>query len=210
MKHNKYVIITGGECKCDRIDPKIAADAFVIAADSGLDTARKLDISPDMIVGDMDSVTRASLDEAYGKKILVSPPEKDDTDTMLAISQAEKMGAENIVIVGGGGGRADHWLSNIFMLESLASRGITAEMVDGINRIRVVEDGEYVIRSNGYFGLLALEDSVVSVVGCKYPLTNAILTRRRPYAVSNEVSEAAGNRAIVTVRGAIVITESEK
>lgn len=200
----KIVIITGGKCYVDRLDPEFAENAFIIAADSGYETALKLGIRPDLLVGDMDSLRNVPTDvETYRVKA-----EKDDTDTMLAASIAKERGADEIVIIGGAGGRADHWLSNIFLLEALQSEGIRAELRDGINVIRVVCNEVAKIPCNGgYFGLLALEDSVVSAAGCKYPLTDASLTRSLPYAVSNEV---VGDFATVKVKGKVILTQSAR
>ena len=200
----RFVIITGGECYTDGISPSIADDAFVIAADSGYDTARKLGVVPNLLVGDMDSIKNVPSDvEVYRVKA-----EKDDTDTMLAASIAKNRGADEIIIIGGAGGRADHWLSNIFLLESLKKDGISAKLHDGINVIRILSDEAATIPQNGgYFGILALEDSIVTATGCKYPLDRAHITRALPYCVSNEV---LGEAATVTVKGKIILTESVK
>ena len=195
----KFVIICGGECKAEGVPKDISDGAFVIAADSGYNTAKRLGVKPHLLVGDMDSIGTVPTDvELYRVKA-----EKDDTDTMLAVSIAKEKGADEIILVGGGGGRLDHLLSNIFMLEALTDEGIKAEMHDGVNRVFVLSDGTCEIKnSGGYFGLIALEDSTVTASGCKYPLDNAPLRRTLPYAVSNEV---AGDAAWIAVKGKIVV-----
>ena len=204
MSCKKTVIICGGECKCENISKEIFENAFVIAADSGYDTAKKLGVTPDLLVGDMDSI--AEVPENVPTRRVKA--EKDDTDTMLAADIACDMGADEINFVGGGGGRADHFLSNIFLLESLAERGVKARLRDGVNSIRFLCDGTVRLKNKGgYFGILALEDSTVTAEGCKYPLKDAALKRSHPYAVSNEVTE---EYATVTVKGRVIITESVK
>ena len=134
--------------------------------------------------------------------------EKDDTDTMLAVKIAKEKGARHITVIGGAGGRADHWLSNIFMLEALAEEGLDTVLVDGINEIRAVCDGTVRVPNNGgYFGILALSDCIITSTGCKYPLTEAPLLRAHPYGVSNEVT---GDFAEITVKGHAVITVSKR
>ena len=204
VKTKKFTVVCGGECKCENIPREIFESSFVIAADSGYDTAKRLGITPDLLVGDMDSISKVP-DNVPVHRVRA---EKDDTDTMLASRIACDMGAEEINVVGGGGGRADHWLSNIFLLESLAERGVFARLHDGVNSIRFLCDGSVKIKNRGgYFGILALEDSTVTAEGCKYPLRDACLKRSLPYAVSNEVTE---EYATVTVKGRAVITESVK
>ena len=199
----KFVIIIGGECKTSGIPRDIFDGAFIIAADSGYDTAKKLGVIPHLLVGDMDSISEVPSDvEIYRVKA-----EKDDTDTMLAISIARSRGADEIILVGGGGGRLDHLLSNIFMLEALADEGIRHRMYDGTNEAFVLSDGEVTLKKRGgYFGIIALEDSVVTATGCKYPLNAAPLKRTLPYAVSNEVT---GSEAMIKVRGKVVVIVSK-
>ena len=204
MNRKKFVIICGGDCHTDGISTETVENSFVIAADSGYNTAVLLNITPDLLVGDMDSIGNVP----ENIETVKVKPEKDDTDTMLAIDIALSRGAEEIIIIGGGGGRADHLLSNVFMLEALSDKGIRAELHDGINRMFVLQNGKATLKQNGgYFGLLALENSTVTATGCKYPLHSAPLTRTHPYAVSNEI---AGNEAEVTVQGKIIVTQSKK
>ncbi len=217
----RTIIFTGGECRtervaewlssdCDFFAPrdvssanKLGRDTLVIAADSGYDTALAVGVTPHLVVGDMDSVRHSLPTET---EIMRVRPEKDDTDTMLAIDTALERGADSITVIGGAGGRADHWLSNIFMLEYLSDAGVAAELWDGINRITVVHDGSVVIPAGCcYFGILALDDSTVTASGCRYPLNKAPLRRNHPYAVSNEV---VGESALVTVSGCAVVTVS--
>ena len=204
MEKKHFVIITGGECKAEGIPSSVAENAFVIAADSVYDTAKRLGIKVDLLVGDMDSVKSIP----SGVDTVRVKAEKDDTDTMLAIGIAKDKGAEKITVIGGAGGRADHWLSNIFMLEALADEKIDTCLTDGVNEIRVISDGSIKIPNNGgYFGLLALEDSTVTATGCKYPLHDHLLRRQLPYAVSNEVT---ADFAEITVHGKLIVTVSKR
>ena len=90
---------------------------FVIAADSGFDLALSLEIRPDLIVGDMDSVSNKKVLEKYpAEKIKEYPQDKDETDTEIGLSIFKNMGYTDIVLAGGGEGRLDHifGILNIF------------------------------------------------------------------------------------------------
>lgn len=201
---DRFVIVTGGECRIDGIAPNIADGCFVIAADSGFDTAVRLGIKPSLLVGDMDSILRVP----SNIELVRVKAEKDVTDTMLAVDIALERGAKHITVIGGAGGRADHWLSNILMLESYSEKGIDIRLIDGTNEIFVLCDGQARIPNNdGYFGIIALCDCTVTESGCKYPLERAQLRRNLPYAVSNEV---VGEFAEITIEGHAVITVSKK
>ena len=158
--------------------------------------------------GNFDSMPEGTLPEGV-EKIKV-PAEKDDTDTQLAVEAAVSRGADDIVIIGGLGGRLDHTLSNLHILEDLAMRGVYAVMTDGQNRARFIRSGSALIGRSGYryLSLIAADDKVkgVTAEGCKYPLSNATLTRRFQYAVSNEID---GNCALISVKkGGLFIIES--
>jgi thiamine pyrophosphokinase len=218
--HLRALIFTGGDCDTELLlphlhgdylgdDGQIAADVIVIAADSGYQTAQRAAIIPHIIIGDMDSIS-ALPDDASGIEIIRANPEKDDTDTMLAVKTACDRGAVDILIAGGTGGRCDHTLSNVFLLEHLGNDGIKCALTDGGNFIRVLKNGTLTLRKRGYryFSVVALEDSVVTVTGCAYPLENATLVRSYPYAVSNEILPGSDEAVVTVVHGAAVVIES--
>ena len=183
--------------------------SLILAADSGYKKALALDIIPDLLVGDFDSMDKPA-EVPEQTKMYVAPCEKDDTDTMLACNLALEKGCTSLLILGGTGGRADHGLSNILFLESLRNRGADALLTDGENRIRVLRDASVTLPDRGgYFSVMSLTDTCrVSLSGCKYPLTDALLRREMPYAVSNEV--LPGGTAVVSVQGTAVVMETVK
>ncbi len=198
------LIITGGYICYKKIKIDVTDYSIVIAADSGYLAADKLNITPDIIIGDFDSAVYPN----KSASIITAPTEKDETDTMLACSKAIELGADKITIVGGTGGRADHFLSNLFLLEGLREKGISALLTDGENTLKIISDETTeIINRGGYFSLFALDSCNVSISGCKYPLENYTLTRSNPFAVSNEV---VAREATVTVRGKAVLCMCDK
>ena len=202
-------IYTGGEVFPENITEHPKGDDLCIAADSGFHNAKKCGDRVDILVGDLDSIGKYRLDAKT--EVLQVPAEKDVTDTHLAVETAIERGANELVIIGGFGGRADHMLSNLAILEDLAARGVYAVMLNGQNRARFLRSTSTLIPKSGYryVSILAVDPIVkgVSVEGCKYPLKNAKLTRPFQYAVSNEV---VGNCALISVKkGAIYVIESK-
>jgi thiamine pyrophosphokinase len=202
-------IYTGGAVFPDNITEHPKGDDLCIAADSGFLNAKKCGDRVDVLVGDLDSIGSYKLDKKT--ELLQVPAEKDVTDTQLAVETAIERGATELVIIGGFGGRADHMMSNLAILEDLSNRGIYAVMLDGQNRARFLRSTSTLIPRSGYqyVSLLAVDPVVkgVSVEGCKYPLKKAKLTRSFQYAVSNEI---LGNCALISVRkGAIYVIESK-
>ena len=200
----KALIITGGFLNAERISVATKDFDMILAADSGYMSAEKLHISPDIVLGDFDS----SKIPKTAAEILKVPAEKDETDTMLACSVAIERGANDLLILGGTGGRVDHFISNLFLLESLCDRGISATLSDGENTLRILQNESVTVEDrSGYFSVFALDTCRVTLSGCKYPLTDYTLTRTDSFAVSNEV---VGKAATITVSGKAVLCESCK
>lgn len=114
------IIFTGG-VQPDQpfLDSWIAPYSFVVAADSGLVACERSLIAADLILGDMDSIPDRSLLAKYpAEKIRTYETDKDYSDTELALAAMGERGVDDVVIVGGDGGRMDHF----FALRSLFDR----------------------------------------------------------------------------------------
>ncbi len=200
-------IYTGGSIDISGITEHPKSDDICIAADSGYSNAQKLGEHVNIIVGDFDSYTNKPPE---GIEVLKVPAEKDFTDTQMAVSEAIKRGANDIIIIGGLSGRLDHTISNISILSMLWDMRVHALMTDGKNRVRYIKNSSTLLPKSQfkYVSVLALSDKLrgVDIEGCKYPLKNATLTRTNQYAVSNEI---IGNCALIAVRrGECLIIES--
>lgn len=205
-------IFMGGKICPESIHERPSGDDIVIAADGGYRNAESLGISVSYLVGDFDSFPGGEPEGSvpHSVEIIRVPAEKDATDTQLAVALALEKGADEILLFGGLGGRLDHTLSSLSILESLDKSRIRAVMTDGQNRVRFIRSTSYLIARSEYryLSLIAVDETVkgVSVEGCKYPLKNAKLERGFQYAVSNELT---GNCALISVKkGGIYIIES--
>ena len=119
----KAVVVLGGKLiiGCWIKDVLKTCD-IIVAADKGVSHCLKLDIKPDICIGDFDSISPTDLNTAkkLGWEIKEFPEEKDKTDGQLAIEEAINLGAETINIVAGiyGNCRFDHRIGNILLLAS--------------------------------------------------------------------------------------------
>ncbi len=108
------LLFTGGEgpSPSDTVLDLIRGADLVAAADSGILLAREFGISPDYILGDMDSLENAEdiLKSYPEERILRFGREKDYTDTELGLSFLSEKGCGRIIIAGGSGGRTDHFV----------------------------------------------------------------------------------------------------
>ena len=131
----RVLILTGGT-----VEENFAKDYIskwnpdqVITADKGLLYAKRLNIKPDIILGDFDSCSKDIMQEFSTDKKIIVPCEKDDTDTGLAIQKAIETGADEILMIGGTGTRLDHVMGNFGQLFYAHSKGVKAELVDSSN-----------------------------------------------------------------------------
>jgi thiamine pyrophosphokinase len=165
----------------------------VICADGGGRWARRFGIRPDRVVGDLDSLDQADQKAlaAAGVELAVYPPEKDDTDTQLALKIAEREGAREVVIWGGTGSRLDHTLSNLGSAAALTRRGIRVHFESPSMAVYLVA-GHLTIpgQLGNTVSLLVIGDRVtgVSLRGFRYPLTGATLQSTWQYAISNVIT----------------------
>ncbi len=138
------LIVTGGEAPPrQKVFGSGSTYSFVCAADSGLETAASWGLVPDLIVGDMDSLSDIGLLSSYPKaEILTFPVLKDNTDTEIALEEVRKRTECGIVLAGGGGGRLDHLLA----IRSIFERELRPEawFTSGDDVFLVREGSEFV------------------------------------------------------------------
>lgn len=182
------LIISGGQfCQL----PSDISYDYVIACDHGYNHAKKLNIIPDLIVGDFDSYD-GDIDSVRNITIQKHPVMKDDSDTMLAIKYALEHGYTDIIIVCAMGGRFDHSIANVQSMAYVASHGgkctILAE-----NDILQTITGPATITipkiSNYSLSLFSLSDKCdnLCIQGSSYDVDNVSLDNCFPLGLSNHI-----------------------
>jgi thiamine pyrophosphokinase len=127
----RFTILLGGDITPTARLKKQVEGTRVIAADSGIAHASALGLAPELWVGDFDSAG-TELEAAFAHVPRhVFPAAKDATDGEIAITEALKRGATDILLVGAFGGQFDHTLAHAIFLMELAKRGISASMSSG-------------------------------------------------------------------------------
>lgn len=202
----KYVILGASPQRpSDKLFERETRGARLICADGGAAAATSLGARDFIFVGDLDSCI--SLPQA-AERVLLSR-EKDVTDVRAACDLALSRGAKDITLLGCSGGRLDHLLANLALLEHVSLSGARAELVDAQNRVLFHGPGAHSyprLRGYGFFSVLALDEAVLGVTlsGVKYPLENAKLTREGSLGVSNEILSDFAQLATVQGRALAV------
>lgn len=215
MTDNMVVIVTGGAMDNTLLKSVLAdnRDAYIIGVDKGLNALHELDIKPDLVVGDFDSVDsgiRAIYAGSPGAIVL--NPRKDFTDTHVAVLEALKRKPDNIIIVGATGTRMDHMLGNINLLKICLDEGVMAAIVDKSNRIRMI-DKQLKIRRDEQYGryvsCIPFSDKVtgISIKGFEYNLDDATIIKEQTIGISNELREEEG---LITIKeGYLIVIEAK-
>lgn len=88
----------------------------IIAADGGLLHCKSMAVMPDLVIGDMDSISEEELLIYSNCEKVTFPKDKDKTDLELAVEKALKDGTNSITLFGALGRRIDHSISNLQLL----------------------------------------------------------------------------------------------
>lgn len=208
----KAIIVANGTLSREMDIPTLLADAdLVIAADGGAVHLQHLGICPDIIIGDLDSISEDALASFKSKQIPMTahPARKDQTDTELCIDYALAQGCREILFLGVTGNRLDHTLANIFLLRRLADQGIAARITDAHNDIYLVLSDLALEGAPGdLLSVIPVSDTVtgLTLTGLEYPLTDKTLYMGTALGVSNCFT---GYEATVRIdSGAVIVTKS--
>ena len=186
---NRAVLFANGDYP-DFDSLSIGEDDFLVAVDGGLRHLLQLGLTPQLLIGDLDSVTPHDLDSCmqWGIEILRFPSEKDETDLELAVLDALQRGFTDIVITSAIGGRLDHTLGNLSLLGLPELKGTHTRISHGATTIYLVNERIDLPTSPGaLISLLPWGETVhgVTTSGLQYPLTDATLQPWRTRGLSN-------------------------
>ena len=193
MPKNKtaYIIAAGPVEDYDYIKKIIPADAFIVCADGGIKHCKALNINPNLIISDFDS----SVEENFECEILKFPCEKDDTDFSLSVKKVIELGYDNIIAFGALGGRIDHTIGAIQILEYCLNQGVKCTLVDKKNQIQMIRGETELLIKKGSKNVSLFSYSEkcegLTLTGMKYPLENGVLTSFFPLGISNMAIEDA-------------------
>ncbi len=196
--------------------PAFSDSDYIIAADGGYDFLSGKNITPDIIVGDFDSINKKNTANTFCSKhipIISFPPEKDYTDMYLAAKEGIRLGYTDFCIYGGCGGRIDHTMANISLIAYLASLRCRAFLFANGYVITAIKDSAlhiYTEQPNNPFTFLKAEKNSyisifshsdisegVTISGLKYEAENLTLTNTTVLGTSNEF---CGRNAVISVR----------
>jgi len=182
---------------------------YVIAADGGYAALTSHGITPDLVVGDFDSLSPDLFGAVSNHpNVIRSPAEKDETDMMLAVRQGLDLGYKTFVINGGLGGRLDQTIANIQILTYIAEKDAHGTLLGPDSCVTAIKNNEIKLspgkNQRGTISIFCAGDKAegVTLKGLKYPLENAVILNTYPIGVSNEF---IGIPATISVKNGTLI-----
>ena len=197
QKKHKVVLFANGDLpNPERLKAQIGKEDFLIAVDGGLAHVTALDLSPNLIIGDLDSADPEDVQrfQSQGVEVHKYPVDKDETDLELALETALEMNPTSILVAGALGKRLDQTLGNIFLLTKTSLKGMDLRLVDGIREVFLIRDSASITGKSGQrLSLIPLNEPAVGVrtTGLKYPLRHETLYPDRTRGISNYLTDTS-------------------
>lgn len=200
---SQFTILLGGDLVRTPLLERQIDGTRVIAADAGIGHAAMLGLTPELWVGDFDSIPPALPDRLASVPRRTFPAEKDKTDGELAIDAALDRGATSLILAGAfGGARADHGFLHLALAVRLAENGTVILLTSGAQEGVPLLCGnplEFDYADGTLFSVLGFSDlSGLTVEGAKWPLQRVEVAFGSSLTLSNEVK---GRLRITLERG---------
>ena len=199
----RCIIVSGGR---PGHAPQPQPGDFVIACDRGYRYCAGLGLQPDLFIGDFDSYDGA-VDPAVPIERL--QPEKDDTDTMLALREGLRRGCDTFYLYGAtGGARLDHTLANLQSLAFLLRHRARGYLYDQNFVYTAIENETLTLAREVDWGIVSLfsmgdRAEHITLEGLQYPLTDGTIDCGFPLGVSNHI--VAPTARITVGRGPLLV-----
>lgn len=210
----KTLIVSGGNVEDNILNKFEDGFDYIIASDRGLEELDKYNIIPNYIIGDFDSIDKKVLDKYINNKnveIKKLNPEKDYTDTHMALKLAIDLKSTEITIIGAIGTRLDHTIANIHILKETLEKNIECKIIDKRNEIQLINKKTILKMDDKYkyISLIPLTTKVsgVTLKGFKYSLEKATLEIGHSIGVSNEQIEK--HAEIDLEKGILILIKSK-
>jgi thiamine pyrophosphokinase len=188
---SKFVILLGGDVTPTKRLKEQIVGARVLAADGGMKHAAILGLQPELWVGDFDSSDTELMKMHAHVPRQTHPAEKDASDGELAIAEAMRRGATNLVLVGAFGGQLDHTLAHAGFLVALERRGMSAFMTSGHEEAHPLVEELFIdgVADGTRLSIVPMADlKALTITGVKWPLTKRDVPLGAALTLSNVVA----------------------
>ena len=208
QKPSRIVLFVNGDLPApEEIRALLRDTDLLVAVDGGLKHLENLGLTPNLVIGDLDSADPGSIQQlrAQGVDIRTFPTDKNETDLQLALDAALAMAPDTVWVVAALGGRLDQTLGNIFLLTRPDLADVDIRLVDGESEVFLIRTSATLHGQSGQrVSLLPLNGAVTGVRtdGLKYPLENETLFPEQTRGVSNHMNT---NTASISIQDGLLL-----
>jgi len=208
MGNPKAIIFVNGELNHpEKVRHFLNKKDYLIAVDGGLRHLIALDMIPNLVVGDLDSITPEMFKFIKRNQIpkLQLDIHKNETDLEIAIQTAFELDYKEILLVGALGNRLDHTLENMFILTKPIWENINFTITDGTQDVFLIRsEKSFLGKIDDVVSLIPLSNVVSNVTteGLYYPLLNENLFRDHARGISNLM---VSNEVKIQIKSGILI-----
>jgi len=186
------IFANGVMADAEVIRAQLGKDDYLVAVDGGLRNLRALNVAPNLLIGDLDSLDAGELHELRetGVHIEQFPREKDQTDLELALEYIAALGFKQIHVMAALGGRLDQTLANLYLLELPALASLDVRLDDGREEIFIIRGQAEIYGQPGdTVSLLAMDGCARGILTerLRYPLNEETLCQNHTRGISNEM-----------------------
>lgn len=205
--YKKLIIVLNGELSDDleKYIKKLNKSDFIIACNGGYNNCKRLNVKPNLILGDFDSINEPDF-----KNKLIYPKEKDKSDFELAIDYGLENGYKDFEIWGAIGKRLDHTLFNISSLIKIKKEGGNGKIYHPPYLIFIIDKEFYFgIKNKGFvsFYPLTFEIKGLTIKGLKYELNDKNIFLGTTETLSNEF---IGKESYVSLKEGLILVILEE
>ncbi len=202
----RCVIVGGGECSPQFLKENILCDDFIVCADSGYDVVESCGITPNLLIGDFDSIKSIP----QNVETVTLPVEKDVTDCEASFNECVNRGFKEFLLLGGTGGRFEHTFANISVMARATRDNFDFTIIDEKHTFKCIFNSSIKIkkRNNQQISVFAFGDKAFGVTekGFHYQLDNYTIDPYIPIGISNDIIDDYGE--ISVKNGTLIVIET--
>ncbi len=204
METNRAILFVNGDLENTQfLKSFVKPNDYLIAVDGGLQHVMAAGLLPDILIGDLDSVTEEDLQIIQKKNIPVHQlnVRKDETDLEIAIQYTVDKGFKEIILLAAVGDRIDHTIANINILTRPEWQKEHFSIQDDRQEVFFIGDKREIHGFRGdLVSLLSISERVTGVMtkGLEYPLSDENLYRYKARGISNKMTSSLAEISLLS------------
>ena len=203
---NDWLMVADGERLTKEKLNALIETRRVIACDGAAAYLLSLNIVPDCVIGDMDSLCDSAAQSLKSKGCeLIHKPDQSSCDSHKALTYLSEHNAQTVLLAGVFGDRFDHSWCNLNLLRSFKSHFRALSIVRASEKIHLIEDGVYELfgEPGARVALLGFYEAVISTRGLLYDVADHLLGEQGVDSTSNRLQM---NKAKLNIRGSVLLS----